>query len=80
MNFFRSLARRLAQRRLLRSLERCSLEDLNRASALQDFFRTTSLYPGDKISFHFLNSGKFSLEINDAVSDDVKQLKQLLEL
>lgn len=44
---------RRARRRLARALDKCTIDDLRRATALQDWFRKTCFVPGDQITITF---------------------------
>lgn len=81
---FSKIKHRLALRRLDKSLRQCTIDDLKRAAALNNWLRETSLLPGDKVTLFFdgLNS-TFGVEryqgANKSTSEFFEEISKEIE-
>lgn len=75
MNFFRRIQFRRAQKRLLKALDRCTIDDLRRATALANWLNSTNLLPGDKVTLSF--SDHYEIGV-DSYKGHCKQTEELI--
>lgn len=77
---FSRFRRRLAEKRLEKALNNCTLSDFRRALALQEWFDSTRLVPGDKIVLSFDGEHHLDVISADTISNPIiKEWKKFNE-
>lgn len=79
-NFLNEFRARRARRRLERLLKDATIHDLRMSSALQDFFNSNHLLPGDVIKFTMKSFGNLDLKVDSAGSEEMSNIKQITDL